>query len=216
MACKSVFEVLSSEDKAKAFLFNSVSRETYMRMEVYGALLQRWQKMINLVAPSTLNQIWLRHIADSNQVFNLYPAARRWVDFGSGGGFPGLITAIRLKETNMGSVLLIESDKRKCAFLREVIRETGARAEVQVGRVEDYSMELAGKFEIVTARALASLTQLLVYSEPLISGGALALFLKGKDTQVELTDVPNIDKYRHRLWPSQTDRHGSIVEIAHA
>ncbi len=205
-----------SEDKAKTFLLNAVSRETYMRMEVYAALLKRWQKMINLVAPSTLAEVWLRHIADSSQIFDLYPAARRWVDFGSGGGFPGLITAIRLKEIDAGLVLLIESDKRKCAFLREVIRETGARAEVQVGRVEDYSAGLVGKFEIVTARALAPLPLLLNYSASLIDNGTVALFLKGKNAQVELTAVPDIDNYHHRLWPSQTDRHGSIVEIARA
>ena len=209
-------DVLSSEAEAKAFLISNVSRETYLRMELYASLLRRWQKMINLVAPSTLNQVWLRHIADSNQVFDLYPKAKRWIDFGSGGGFPGLVTAIRLQEVDAGSVLLVESDKRKCAFLKEVIRETGAKADVQIGRVEDFTDALVGKFEIITARALAPLSKLLVYSEPLLAGGAVALFLKGKDAQVELTAVPDMDKYRHRLWPSQTDRHSSIVEIARA
>ncbi len=207
-------EHLNSEAAAYGAISRGVSRETLERFEVYLTLLRHWQTMLNLVAPSTLDQLWLRHFADSNQIFDLKPSAERWVDFGSGGGFPGLIVAIRLCELQRGSIVLIESDKRKCAFLREVIRETQARGEVIAGRIEQVVPNIQTKFDVITARALAPVEQLLKYSKDLMLGGASGLFLKGKDLHRELTEVKHLDKYYYKTWPSQTDTNSGILEIA--
>lgn len=209
-----IFEVIESDLAAQEALGASVSRETYDRFSIYVELLKRWQKMINLVAPSTLEHAWLRHVLDSSQIFDLAPDARVWVDLGSGAGFPGLITAIHLTHLGAGNVSLIESDKRKCAFLREVIRETGARADVFNARIEDAVPKLTSDVEIVSARALASLGALLQLSDSLMVKGARALFLKGKDVNRELTEVPRLDRYAYRLWSSQSQLEGSIVDIS--
>ena len=105
-----------------------VSRETERRFALYAELLTRWQRVKNLVAPSTLSEIWTRHIADSAQILALAPQARRWADLGSGAGFPGLVVAISLADTKGVEVHLVEANARKCAFLREVARECGAPA----------------------------------------------------------------------------------------
>jgi 16S rRNA (guanine527-N7)-methyltransferase len=191
-----------------------VSRETRDRFATYVSLLQRWQKMMNLVSPATLDQIWSRHVADSIQIFELAPLVRHWVDLGSGGGFPGMVTAIRLAEVGAGQVILMESDKRKCSFLREVIRETGARAEVVAGRIEVELAHFESPIEAFSARALASLPVLLDYVEPHLQKGAKAFFLKGKDVQKELTEVPDLFRYSYRIWPSRIQADGSIVEFS--
>ena len=117
---------LAASDRAAALALFPLPPETERRLAIYADLLAKWQKTINLVAASTLPHLWMRHFADSLQVQAAAPAAGCWVDLGSGAGFPGLVTAIRLAEEPGATVHLIESDQRKCAFLREVSRETGA------------------------------------------------------------------------------------------
>ena len=165
-----------------------LSSETEARLAIYAELLHKWQKVINLVAASTLPQLWTRHFADSLQVQAAMPAARIWADLGSGGGFPGLVTAIRLADVPDAKVHLIESDQRKCAFLREVSRETSAPTIVHQGRIEDILPELAAPIEAVSARALAPVPILLGYAENLLDKGAVGLFLKGEHLADELTD----------------------------
>ncbi|MGC1586761.1 MAG: RsmG family class I SAM-dependent methyltransferase, partial [Rhodomicrobium sp.] len=112
---------------ARAF---SVSHETVEKLELYGRLLIQWQKAVNLVAPATIPQLWQRHFADSAQLLRLAPRAKIWVDLGSGGGFPALVIAIMLANQEECCVHLIESNARKCAFLSEAARQTGAPARV--------------------------------------------------------------------------------------
>src|SRR5919202_3217305 len=107
-----------------------VSRETLDALSLYADLLRRWQRTTQLVAPSTLPQLWSRHMADSAQLLRLAPGARRWADLGSGGGFPGLVLAVCLTGTEGALVHLVESNARKCAFRHAVIRATGALARV--------------------------------------------------------------------------------------
>lgn len=182
-----------------------VSRETLARLEIYAALLEKWQKAINLVGPRTLPELWQRHMLDSAQLFPLIPPeARRLADLGSGAGFPGLVLAI------MGApdVHLIESDQRKCAFLDTVARETGTKVTIHRKRLEDIRDLNA---DVITARALAPLTKLLEYAVPLASKNAICLFLKGQSTDTELTDAKSVWYIEGVTRPSATDPVASVL-----
>jgi 16S rRNA (guanine527-N7)-methyltransferase len=192
----------------------NVSRETIQKLEIYQKLLEKWQPKINLVSPTTMSEIWTRHFADSLQVMNLAPEAKIWADLGTGAGFPGLVLAICLPQPD-SYVHLFESNGKKCAFLREVIRETGCTAKVHDGRIEDkIKLILNQKIEIVTARALASLNLLLSYAEELLTTGTRSLFLKGQDVVSELEEASKYWNFSSRLHQSLVDTRGSIVEIS--
>src|SRR5580698_10473165 len=117
---------ISASDKAAALRLTPVSRETEARLDRYVDLLLEWQAKTNLVSPSTLPTLWTRHISDSLQLLTLVPSAKTWVDFGSGGGFPGIVLACALAETPAAMVHLVERNARKAAFLREALRVTNA------------------------------------------------------------------------------------------
>lgn len=204
------------KDRAAALRLVTVSRETLTRLDEFAALLLRWQKAVQLVAPSTLPKLWTRHIADSLQIVELAPKAKRWVDLGSGGGFPGLVVAIALAETPGVIVHLVESDARKAAFLREAVRVTAAPAAVHHERVESVAKRFAGDVEIVTARALAPLERLLELAAPLLSGGARGVFLKGQDVDNELTQAAKSWNISAETFPSRTDARGRILIIERA
>ena len=169
-----------------AGLGSPVSRETAARLELYVRLLFRWQASQNLVAPATLADVWRRHVADSLQTAEALPTARHWVDFGSGAGFPGLVTAIVLAEQSEGVVHLVESNRGKAAFLRAVLRETGGRGEVHAERIESFTQQFSGPVDAISARALAPLDRLLELAEPLMRRGAVAVFHKGQDFASEV------------------------------
>lgn len=143
----------------------SVSRETQERLEHFVELFKKWNKTTNLVAPSTLTELWSRHVADSAQIFQLSPQPKKWIDLGSGGGFPGVITAIFLAELGDGWVDLVESNNKKAAFLRIALKETGARGAVHPVRIETAS-EIITTCNAVSARALADLDLLFGYIHP--------------------------------------------------
>jgi 16S rRNA (guanine527-N7)-methyltransferase len=194
----------------------NVSRETWDRLDRIVALLREWQPRINLVASSTLDQAWTRHIADSLQLLTHAPGGRTWLDIGSGAGFPGLVIACALTETG-GMVHLVESDLRKSAFLREAARRAAAPAQIHPVRIEHLSpLQTLPAPEIVTARALAPLKTLLEYAEPWLERGAQALFLKGQDIEAELTESSKSWHIEANLIPSVTDSRGRIVQIASA
>lgn len=183
-----------------------VSRETQEALERFAHLFQKWAKTINLVAPSTLQQLWDRHIADSAQIFQLQPRPGTWIDFGSGGGFPGIITAIFLKELNDGWVHLVESNQKKAAFLRVALMETGARGSVHPQRIEDVRADVQ-TVDFISARAIADLDLLCEFSRPWMEGSpsVTAYFHKGRDYQSE------VDNARGR-WSFDLLRHQSKVE----
>ncbi|OQP86146.1 16S rRNA (guanine(527)-N(7))-methyltransferase RsmG [Rhizobium rhizosphaerae] len=164
-----------------------VSRETRERLDHFVQLFQRWQKSINLVAPSTLPQLWDRHVADSLQIFALSPEPQKWVDLGSGGGFPGVITAIALAERAEGWVHLIESNNKKAAFLRVALLETGARGSVHPVRIEE-APKLVPSCDAISARALADLPQLLEFCLPWAAANEnlRTYFHKGRDFDLEV------------------------------
>lgn len=201
-------------DRDRALSVVPVSRETAARLDIYVDLLKRWQTVTNLVAPSTLESVWTRHIADSAQLLALAPDATRWVDLGSGGGFPGLVIALQLADIPDANVMLVESDQRKCAFMRAVVRETGARATVVAGRIETELPELGqSSIHAVTARALAPLANLVGMAEMLLMAGATGVFPKGRDVERELTGAPALHRFAVDLVPSRTDSKSRIVIV---
>ena len=190
-----------------------VSRETLDRLEHFVRLFEKWSKSINLVASSTLPDIWNRHILDSLQLYALNPGAKRWVDLGSGGGFPGVITAILLSETEDGYVDLIESNQKKAAFLRQALMETGAKGAVHAIRIEEASQNLKG-YNAISARAVASLDGLLSYSAVWMAQGATAWFHKGRDYQAEIEKARgrwDFDLVKH---PGKVDADSIVLEIS--
>ncbi len=200
-----------SADKARALTLAPVSRETQARLDRFIDLLLLWQAKTNLVAPSTLGEIWTRHVADSLQLLRLAPDARRWLDLGSGGGFPGIVLGCVLADTG-GRIDLVERNGKKAAFLREAIRVSGASAVVHPSDIVDYVDSSAQGYDCVTARALAPLQMLLQWVEPVIVSGARALFLKGQDVESELTEATKYWNIDLGLHPSLTGP-GWIVDI---
>ncbi|MFG1360761.1 16S rRNA (guanine(527)-N(7))-methyltransferase RsmG [Xanthobacter pseudotagetidis] len=206
-----------TQEKGKAEVAALVSRETFTRLEAIAALLAKWQKTLNLVSPATLPELWSRHIADSLQLINHVPEkARRWVDLGSGGGFPGLVIAAVMAERAGARVVLVESDTRKAAFLREAARQAGLPVEVQARRIEDVSAALAPGTDVVSARALAPLPKLLDLAAPFLAEGALGLFPKGRDAERELTEARKGWTLDFDLAPSLSDPHGRILVVRSA
>jgi 16S rRNA (guanine527-N7)-methyltransferase len=182
-------ETLPGLEGVRALL--PVSRETYDRLATLVALVKKWQKAENLVAASTLDAIWTRHVADSAQLVALFPDIRHWLDLGSGGGFPGLVTAILLSGSHResGKVHLVESNARKCAFLRTAARETAAPAVIHHGRIEDVLAVWSAPVEAISARALASLPDLFRLAGRLISAECPAFFFKGVDYRNEIDEA---------------------------
>ena len=194
-------EPLSAEAFAEA---ENVSRETLERLRAFLALLERWQNRINLVGRSTLDDPWRRHILDSSQLAPLLEG-RVVVDLGSGAGLPGLVLAILNPEL---AVHLIESDARKCAFLREAARETAAEVKIHHSRIESLPPFVA---DTVVARALAPLTQLLEWGAKFTP--RVYLFPKGKDAELELTESTKKWRFRVEHIPSRTDPYATILRL---
>ena len=188
----------------------NVDADLEARLRVFEEILLKWQPKMNLVAPSTLKSIRTRHIEDSLQVSDVAPEAVSWIDLGSGGGFPGIVTALRLRGEAGAMVHLVESDHRKCAFLREVSRETQAPVDVHWGRIEDVLPTLP-VVDAISARALASLAKLVEMTVERLENGALGVFLKGQDVAAELTEMPMYSSLSIRLVASRTDPLGRIV-----
>ncbi|MGB6117055.1 MAG: 16S rRNA (guanine(527)-N(7))-methyltransferase RsmG [Mesorhizobium sp.] len=190
-----------------------VSRETYNRLEWFETEFRRWNARINLAAESTLPELWSRHILDSAQLLPLARGQLAWLDLGSGGGFPGAIMAILLAETPGSGVTLVESNRKKAAFLQTVLAQNKAPARVVALRIDAAVGQVATP-DIVTARALAALDQLLDLSSPWLLSGARGLFHKGRDYQAEVANsrvVWDFDLIEH---PSKIDEDSVVLEIS--
>ncbi|MCX7309216.1 MAG: 16S rRNA (guanine(527)-N(7))-methyltransferase RsmG [Afipia sp.] len=199
-------------DRETALLLTPVSRETAERLDRFVALLAEWQAKTNLIASSELPKIWTRHVADSLQLLRLAPSAKRWLDFGSGGGFPGVVLACALADKENARIDLVERNARKAAFLREALRITKSPGAVHPTSIEDYVDRSNAPADCVTARAVAPLHLLIGFVEPFLKDGAKALFPKGQDVEAELTDATKYWTIDHTLHPSLTGN-GWIVEI---
>ncbi|OQM73990.1 16S rRNA (guanine(527)-N(7))-methyltransferase RsmG [Manganibacter manganicus] len=188
-----------------------VSRETFVRLERFESQFLKWNRSINLAAPSTLGNVWQRHILDSAQLMPLASNALRWLDLGSGGGFPGLVVACLLKERG-GSIDLVESNRKKAGFLQSMIGEFELPAHVVARRIEEVAT-LVTSPQIVTARALAPLPVLLDLTAPWLTTGSRALFHKGRDYRTEVEESTHrwaFDLVEHQ---SKVDPQSVILEI---
>ncbi len=175
----------------------SVSRETLDKLRIYFELLKKWQRAINLVSKSTLPHAWERHILDSYQILKHVPMDKGvWVDLGSGAGFPALVVAM----ASNFDVHVIESDQRKCQFMREVSRETSTNLTIHTKRIEAIE---PFKADIISARALASLDKLIELAHPFATEKTSFLFLKGQDVDAELTNAA-------KCWRMDAVKHSSL------
>jgi len=189
-----------------------VSRETKEKLELLERELRRWQGIKNLVGPATLDHVWDRHIVDSLQLLDLAPEAQTWLDLGSGAGFPGLVLAIAGAERGL-KVHLVESNSRKCAFLRHIARLAAVPAKVHEVRFETVIPGFIGQADVVSARALAALPLLLEWTEPLLKAGTIGLFPKGRDAEIELTEARKRWTFAADILPSRTDSQARILRI---
>lgn len=201
-------------DKAAALRLTPVSRETEARLDRYVELLLQWQAKTNLISPSTLPQLWTRHIADSLQLLRIAPDARVWLDFGSGGGFPGVVLACAMGDVAGGHVHLVERNAKKAAFLREALRVAQAPGTVHLADIGDNVDRFGDGVDCITARAVASLHIVIGFVEPLMKPGTKVLFLKGQDVDAELTEATKYWNITPRLHASLTGQ-GWIVELDH-
>jgi len=190
-----------------------VSRETFDRLVEFEAVFQKWNRRINLAAQSTLGDVWRRHILDSAQLARLSPAATRWLDLGSGGGFPGLVLAFLLAERDGAMIDLVESNRKKASFLQAVVGQFNLPARIIARRIDD-SYPLVSTPQIVTARALASLPALLDLSTPWLTAGARGLFHKGRDYRSEVEESTHRWSFDLVEHASMTDPHGVILELS--
>jgi 16S rRNA (guanine527-N7)-methyltransferase len=190
-----------------------VSRETGNKLQWLVDEVHRWQSVKNLVGPSTLPGIWDRHIADSLQLLRHETRAGAWIDLGSGGGFPGLVIAIQRSELGLGSTHLVESDRRKTAFLLHCARGLGINAAIHPQRINPAHLASIPDVVAVSARALAPITQLLMWTTGLLRNGATGIFPKGQDVDIELQHAAKSCDFRAVLNPSETDPAGRIVVI---
>ena len=187
--------------------FLDVSRETREKLEIYVDMLTKWQARINLISSKTLPEIWHRHILDSAQLVRHLPRKPSVIlDMGSGAGLPGVILAIATDH----QIHLVESDSRKVAFMRTALRETGTDAVLHEMRIEQLPVIQP---DIITARALAPLDQLMMLSSAQHHENLEYLLLKGRDAKQELTTLASCSKLEVECLPSLTDREASIIHI---
>lgn len=199
------------EDFAEVF---KVPRETIHRLIRYADLLAHWQKTTNLIAPSSLPLLWSRHFADSAQIRELALDARLWLDLGSGAGFPGLVVAILQTGRPDFRMHLVESNRKKCAFLAEVARETKAPVDIHPMRIEELAESAQSlRPEVVSARALAPAPRLFELASPFFGPGTRGLFLKGREAETELEAARVRWDFDGRLHPSLTSAGSHIVEM---
>jgi 16S rRNA (guanine527-N7)-methyltransferase len=199
------------QEFAEAF---KVPRETIHRLTRYAEVLTDWQKRTNLVGPSTLPVLWSRHFADSAQLCGLAPNARLWLDLGSGAGFPGLVIAIIQAGTPDFRMHLVESNRKKCAFLAEVARETKASVDIHAMRIEELAeSDQSLRPDVVSARALAPLPRLFELAAPFFGERTKGLFPKGREAEAELAAARKDWEFDFRVHPSLTAENSHIVGV---
>ena len=194
--------------------FQYVSRETYEKLEIFNKTLIKWQKSINLISNSSLEHIWTRHFLDSAQLYNFTKEIHgNILDMGSGAGFPGIILAMMGNE----NINVVESDQRKCTFMREVARLSNTNLEIHNCRIEELPFINP---DLIVSRALAPLKKLVEYVENHVYKNKLSmkkipsmLFLKGKLYKEELHELKKVRNFEYKVYPSITDEYGKIIFI---
>ena len=188
-----------------------VSRETLERLETYVSLIEKWNPRINLVSKTSLENVWERHIWDSAQVFDVERPKSTWVDLGSGGGLPAIVLSILAKQHSPETLVhMVESDQRKCAFLRTAVRELALNAKVSADRIE--SIPPLGA-DVVSARALTELNGLLEYAQMHCAPDGVAIFLKGETWKKEVLSAQENWSFEYEEHKSQTNSGAVILKI---
>ena len=190
----------------------NVSRETMLDYQRWYQLLLKWNKKINLVSMSDLEDFWLRHALDSWQITQFVPkTAKAYIDLGSGAGFPGIALAIAAKQrADAYHVTLVESAGKKTSFLKAVIRELGLSATATSERAETINPAI---YDVISARAFAPLDRLLNYAQPFWGNDTIGLYLKGQNVDQELTQANKIWNYNVETAPSLSSSTGRILKI---
>ncbi len=194
-----------------SWLKTDVSRETFEQLEAYVALIEKWNPKINLVSKSSLPEIWDRHIWDSAQIFDISVEGTVWADFGSGGGLPGIVLAIFAKECRPDMQFdFVESDQRKCAFLRNVVREIGLNVKVHAERIE--VLDPIGA-SVISARALTDLNGLLEFVERHSAKNGVAILPKGETWEKEILQAQENWSFEYEEITSKTNNDAAILKI---
>jgi 16S rRNA (guanine527-N7)-methyltransferase len=203
--------VLTMNKTIETLLRLGVSRESLTRLEILVEVLQAWQVRINLIAPSTVKEIWQRHVLDSAQLLPLIPAKVEAIaDLGSGGGFPSLVLAA----IQPAKVHMFEANAKKAAFLQEALRQMKVVGQVHRRRLQPrVAPQDMPRVQLVTARAFAPLEELLGYAEPFFEAGAIGLFHKGQDVDTELTQAAKSWKISAEKHSSLTDSNAVLLEV---
>lgn len=190
----------------------NVSRETLERLFVYCELVEKWNPAINLISKSGISEIWHRHVIDSAQLIRLLPhESGRWCDLGSGGGFPGIVLAILMKQLQPETqITLVESDSRKCVFLSEASRLLGITVGVKTQRIEDLEPQ---NVDVLTARALAPLSNLCGYAYRHLKPEGVAIFPKGANAQREIEDAQKLWQFGYDTMQSHTDPAAQVLAL---
>lgn len=196
-------ENFSYSDLSK--IFPSVSRETYERLNLYVQMIVKWQKTINLISPQTLSTIWQRHIVDSYQAVGVLTSGDVILDLGAGAGLPGIVHSIAGFDVTM-----VESDKRKSAFLREVVRELGLQAKVENTRAEDIQID---QYQVITARAFTDILSLLRLLENKITSQHIFLLFKGKSFAHECEEAKQFFAMDCQIIPSITEPEAALLKL---
>jgi 16S rRNA (guanine527-N7)-methyltransferase len=197
----------------EAFLRDTgVSRETLYRLKIYAEMLRHWQRRMNLVSPGTLEDLWRRHFFDSAQIISLIPSRARTIyDIGSGAGFPGLILAIM----GCGGVTLFEADRKKCVFLKEVVRATAAGAVVRNQRMEPHGRGQRGPrhADVIVGRAVAPLDKFLGLVFGMVTSSTNCILLKGAQVENEILAASRHWRMQIERFPSASDPGGTILRL---
>ncbi len=195
-----------SDRGAFASAFN-VPRETMAQFDIYSALLTEWQQTMNLVGPATLPILWTRHFADSAQLLPIAGRGKTWLDIGAGAGFPGLVIALLDPQAK---ITLVESIAKKCRFLAAASDALGLgdRVTIENRRVESLPSQ---SFDIITARALATMRQILLWSARFAGAETRWLLPKGASFANEIIDADRIFRFDHQLFPSHTEPAARLI-----
>ena len=193
------------------WLKTPVSRETFERLEAYVALIEKWNPKINLVSKPSVPEVWYRHIWDSAQIFDINVEGSIWADFGSGGGLPGIVLAIFAKEHRPDMQFhLVESDQRKCAFLRNTTREIGLNVKVHAERIE--LLDPIGA-NVISARALTDLKGLFEFLERHSAKNGVAILPKGETWEKEISNAQVNWSFEYEEITSKTNNNAAILKI---
>jgi 16S rRNA (guanine527-N7)-methyltransferase len=201
-------------ERLRALRLVPVSYETAERFDIFVDLLARWQSKSNLISEATFPSVWVRHIADSAQLLLVAPGAIRWIDMGSGAGFPGIVLAMQLAEVDDAVVHCVESDQRKCAFLREAARATCAPALVHSARIQSINSSVLGIVDGITARAFAPLSITLDMARSWLAASAVGVFPRGASVIHQLAGLhPPHPDYEFDIVSSVVNATAAILRV---